>query len=92
MHKPEGPGKRLQPNQHFPRSERLFRRLPPGVVYQGLIALDAVELPDISCNREMYSAPEDVIRGFPDWGIAALRVGDIPREQFNEGTLCKFRP
>lgn len=77
-------GRPLDP--YFHPDERLFRRVPiwmwddpadrPGP--------EAVELPDMSVGRSRYGHAEwvrfDVLNNhfFAEWGVLAVRVGDIP--------------
>jgi hypothetical protein len=65
----------------FSGTEKLYFRLP-------LLQLDEEQLDSLptgkvpslpfSVNREKYSNPNDVVLGYPDWGIAMIRVQDIP--------------
>ena len=77
---------------HFADDEHLYRRFHPDQLDGGEIAIDAVELPDMSVNRSKYGPPEWVIldEGFETWGVLAFRVRDIPpdREMWHQGVIA----
>lgn len=89
-------------DQHFNAEERLFRRIPPNCVLpEEKIDLRAIELPDISVNREKHEGiPEYVLYGmfhgkprhFKNWGIAAISAGGIPPEIESDGMTYLFMP
>ena len=69
------------PDQSFPDSERLFRRVHrDNLRANGKPTIFAFELPDMSVNREQHSSEEGARQGFrpEDWGVVAFFVGDIP--------------
>lgn len=67
----------------FADEELLYRRFHPSHLDGAEIAIDAVELPDMSVNRSKYSRPEWVIwdEAFEGWGVLAFRVRDIPPDR-----------
>jgi hypothetical protein len=78
------PGQQPVADPHFDADEDLFRRFSPGNFAHGRIALDAINLPDMSVNRSKYSVPSDALyadgvdyAGY-GWGVAAFAVGDVP--------------
>jgi hypothetical protein len=80
------------PVQEFPDDEFLYRRFHPDNVDGGEIAIDAVELPDVSVNRARFGPPEWLLldEGCAGWGVLAFRVRDIPprREVWHEGVVA----
>jgi hypothetical protein len=77
------------PDPHFLPEERLFRAFAPTELDGDRIAVDAIELPDMSVNREKYGPPEwllllDVWAGC---GVASFQVQDIPAEMLHRGTI-----
>ena len=75
----------------FEASERLFRRIHPSHLIDGLVAEAFLPFPAFSVNREKYSRPEEVLQGHSSFGIAAFRVVDIPeRLQDPNGTTYWF--
>ncbi len=80
-------GKRI-PDKRFEPDEQLFRRfmrqaMSPTRPY---IDLSAISLPDLSVNRSKYSRASDVVDDFPDFGVAAFLVSEIPPSQVYRGT------
>jgi hypothetical protein len=46
----------------------------------------AIKFPSWSVNREKYRRPADVLfPSWPDWGVAAFTVADVPAELRSEG-------
>jgi hypothetical protein len=94
-------GRPVDPN--FSAAEKLFRRIPPRLdhIVDGKLLPPAIKFPDFSVNREKYSQPADVllgvdpdgaIRTYPDHGIAAFEVGDVPLElKANDGEVYTFK-
>lgn len=68
------------PDPHFDPQERLFRRFRPEDIEDNTVAVDAIELPDMSVNREKYGPPNWLLldEAFESWGVAAFAVRDIP--------------
>ena len=77
--------------QVFAEDERLFRRFHPDHLDGDEIAIDAVELPDVSVNRERFGPPEWLLLdvGHEDWGVLAFLVRDIPphRQVWHRGVV-----
>ncbi len=81
----------LVPDPAFADTERLFRRIHPDHLLDGVLADAFLPFPSFSVNREKYSRPEDVIRDQPAFGIAAFAVGDISPELESEtGQTFRF--
>jgi hypothetical protein len=65
-------------------SEPLYRRFSSEEVIKGEFPGVCFQFPDCSVNRGgvagglYFGEPEDVIFGFPTWGILKILVGDIP--------------
>jgi hypothetical protein len=76
----------------FDDDEWLFRRVRGEDFYDGTVAVDAVELPDMSVNREKYGPAEWLLlhEDFELWGVIKFRVRDIPpdREIWHEGVIA----
>lgn len=81
------------PDQTFSPTEKLFFRLPPlqpdEDEYDDIPSAKLPPLP-ISLNRERYSRPNDVLFARPDYGIAVLRVQDLPVEVNVKATGGKY--
>jgi len=81
------------PDQDFLPTEKLFCRLPPlqpgEDEYDDIPPAKLPPLP-ISVNRGKYSKDDDVLFGRPDYGIAVLRVQDVPRQVDVRATGRKF--
>jgi hypothetical protein len=77
------------PDQHFDPAERLFRRFRPVDLEGTTVAVDAIELPDMSVNREKYGPPDWLLldEAFETWGVAAFRVHDVPAEITHLGVI-----
>ena len=73
----------------FDPDERLFRRFRPEDVEGGTVAVDALELPDMSVNREKYGPANWLLldEAFETWGVASFMVGDIPPEMTHLGVI-----
>lgn len=85
------------PDQTFPDTERLFRRVVrKHLKPDGKADMLAFDLPDMSVNRERFSTAEDTRKGFrvEDWGVVSFLVRDIPpRETLPHATHSyAFRP
>jgi len=80
---------------HFADDEKLFRRIPPGFCEGQRIAIEALELPDMSVNRAKYGPPEWLLLhdSFGGWGVFGFEVDHIPREFVEDGvTQYAFGP
>jgi hypothetical protein len=76
-----------KPDPAFEGTERLFRAFVADELEGDKVALDAIELPDMSVNREKYGPPEwllclDVWKGC---GVAAFQVQDVRIELTHQG-------
>jgi hypothetical protein len=77
------------PDQIFDPKEMLYRRAHPRNLVEGVIELDAVNLPDMSVVRDKYCENDpawalddpDHNRTYPTWGVIAFPVEGIPRMQ-----------
>jgi hypothetical protein len=84
-----------EPRQKFPPEEILYLRIPPLDLDDE--DLDVVTIEDIpslpfSVNRGALSAPEDVIRDYPGWGIVSFPVSSIPEQLVSPGNaVYEFR-
>jgi hypothetical protein len=59
--------------------ECLFIRVKNEHVWGDGVVPAVVEIPDWSTNRERFSAPEDVLTGYPDYTrVGEFQVRDIP--------------
>jgi hypothetical protein len=84
-----------KPDLHFENDEILFRRFTPDDVDGSRVAVEAIELPDMSVNRSKYGPPAWLLleEGFDSWGVFAFRVGDIPPELLHLGKFVyNFEP
>jgi hypothetical protein len=79
---------------HFDDNEKLYRRLPPGFLDGRLIAIEALELPDMSVNREKFGPPQWLLIGdYEGWGVFGFEVQHIPAELLQDGvTKYTFGP
>jgi hypothetical protein len=77
------------PDPHFDSDERLFRRFRPQDLEGNTVAVDAIELPDMSVNREKYGPAEWLLldEAFETWGVAAFMVQDVPLEITHLGII-----
>jgi hypothetical protein len=77
--------------QEFADDERLFRRFHPNHLDGDEVAIDAVELPDMSVNRERFGPPAWLLleEEYADWGVLAFLVRDIPphRQMWHQGVV-----
>jgi len=76
------------PQQDFAPEEKLWRRIKKEHAFpNGRIDLGAIELPDISVNRENDDGePRDLLLNeHAGWGVAEFRVDDIPSPQVYRG-------
>ena len=84
-----------EPRQELPPEELLYLRIPP--LDPDDADLDVVTIEDIpslpfSVNRGALSAPEDVISGYPGWGIVSFPVSAIPKHLVSPGNaVYEFR-
>lgn len=81
----------------FPPEERLYRRVRPEDWDDGHIALDAIELPDMSVNRSSLGpAWWARIVGetrYEGWAVVGFQVGDIPEPMLHQGVeTFSFKP
>jgi hypothetical protein len=80
----------------FEPEEHLYRRVLHELWEDDYINLDAIELPDMSVNREKYGPPQWVrllSDEFHDWGVIGFQVRDIPAELQHLGAhIYRFRP
>ena len=80
----------------FEPSEQLYRRVPHDLWEEDYINLDAIELPDMSVNRQKYGPPQWVrlpSEEYHDWGVIGFQVEDIPPEMQHLGVhIYRFRP
>jgi hypothetical protein len=74
----------VDPDPHFASTERLFRRVPVADVVGMSVNDTALPMPSFSVNREKYSIPGDVLRGYAGFRVAAFKVEDIPPELSSE--------
>jgi len=78
--------------QGFTDDEFLYRRFHPDHLDGNEIAIEAVELPDMSVNRSRFGPPGWLLleEDYEDWGVLAFRVRDIPpkREVWHEGVVA----
>ncbi len=77
------------PDPRFDAEERLFRRFRPEDLEGRTVAVDAIELPDMSVKREKYGPPNWLLldEAFETWGVASFMVRDIPAELTHLGTI-----
>jgi hypothetical protein len=82
------------PDPHFFPDELPYRRFRPDHLDGNSISIDAIELPDMSCNRQKYGPPEWALlfEGCEDWGVCGFAVKDIPQDQYFVGIKYDFRP
>lgn len=87
--------------ERFEVDEILYRRVPPESRYFDFdrvrIEIDSVDLPDMSVNRGTLSQPSWLLVDFPNAGVAAFHVRDIPPPLQHLGTIwytsfAKHRP
>lgn len=73
---------------HFADDEDLYRRLKPDDIEGVCVAIEAIELPDMSVNRQKYSAPHHLLldEEFESWAVFAFKVCDIPLDFIEKGT------
>jgi hypothetical protein len=71
-----------QPDNDFADSEELYRAFGAGELEGDRLAMDAIELPDLSVNRGKYGPAHCLLTldRFQGCGVAACTVGDIPAE------------
>ena len=70
-----------EPDQHFRDDEHLFRRVPHELWEDDHVNVDAIDLPDMSVQREKYGPAQSArltSEDHHDWGVIGFRVGDIP--------------
>jgi hypothetical protein len=73
----------------FPNDEELFRRFEPDYLDGSRVAVEAIELPDMSVNRSSFGPAAWAIlhEDFDGWGVFAFKVGDIPPRLLHLGEL-----
>src|SRR5947208_17183332 len=80
----------------FEPEECLYRRVPHELWDDDYVNLDAIELPDMSVNREKYGPPQWVRLlndEFHDWGVIGFQVREIPAELQHLGVqIYRFKP
>lgn len=77
----------------FNDDENLFRRFAPDCFEGERLEIDAIELPDMSVNREKYGPPEWLLIDYAEWGVLSFAVVDIPRQLLHLGvTQYTFAP
>ena len=65
-------------DNRFSANHRLFRRCKKDEVIGDHLTGASISYDNMSTNWSKYSKPWDVIFDFPNYGIARLRVGDLP--------------
>lgn len=88
------------PDQDFAPGERLYRRVHPDDLVRGVVAVDAIALPDVSTMRERFTHDLQWVlidaegdrgdRDFSGWGIVAFTVADVPETLEYQGTKRFF--
>lgn len=80
----------------FKPDEHLFRRVPHELWEDDYVNLDAIELPDMSVNREKYGPPQWtrlLSEEYHDWGVIGFQVKNIPAEMQHLGVhIFRFKP
>jgi len=79
----------------FADDEELYRRFPPGFLDGETIAIEAIELPDMSVNRQKYGPPEWVVihEDHQGWGVLGFEVQHIPDKIVQHGVVTfTFEP
>ena len=83
----------------FAPDEELYRRFPPDHFERDTVTIEAIELPDMSVNREKYGPPQWVLveirenDNFEGWGVLAFEVRNVPAEMPYRGTrIYTFGP
>jgi hypothetical protein len=87
--------KERKPDPHFADDEELFRRFSPDDLEGSRIAVDAIELPDMSMNRSKYGPADWLLldEACEGWGVFAVQAGEIPRQLLHLGKLLyTFEP
>ena len=85
-------GRAIDPE--FAPGESLYLRYSPQIEATEDLPASAmaIRFPDFSVNRGKYSEPEDVlIPNWPDFGIAAFRVRDVPTSVSGRGIVYEFK-
>lgn len=67
----------MRDSAEFQPDEQLYRRVASAHIVGGVIAVDAVEMPACSFNREQFSKPADVLTG-PGQHVSFVTAGDLP--------------
>ena len=86
------------PVADFEADEDLYRRFSSGSLDGSNVAMDAIEMPDMSTMRQLFTEDVEWVlidttrrTDFSSWGILAFRVGDIPDQIEHRGVfLYKF--
>ena len=82
-------------DKNFEDSELLYRRIRPDDIEGQKITIEAIELPDMSVNREKFGPPEWLLLsdGFENWGVFKFQVSHIPESLLQNGTIeYRFMP
>lgn len=79
----------MQVDTEFLPDEPLYLRINPQYFLGAQANLDQITInhvrfPSFSVNRGKYSAPEDVIKPKPEWGIASFLVRHVPQKLSND--------
>jgi hypothetical protein len=82
------------PDPHFEPEELLYRRFSPDDFDGDTLSVDAIELPDMSCNRSKYGPPTWclLVEGCEHWGVCGFEVRDIPQVQYFTDIRYDFGP
>src|SRR5688500_8108613 len=86
---------RRGPDPEFADDEELYRAFESDQLAGSKIALDAIDLPDMSVSRPTYGPPDGMLLLdiFAGCGVAVFKVEDIPTPLLHNGTdLYSFRP
>lgn len=82
----------VSPDQHFEPTESLYRRIPRADVEARAISDASIPSPAFSVDRGKYViSPAELLREYPDQGLARFFVGDIPNSlQSDQGDRYEF--
>ena len=94
--KPDGMLQRdRQADQNFDSDEQLYRAFHPDALDGDEIALDSVELPDISTLRSKFAQPQwarTVKSDWTGWGVWGIFIAKLPVELMSNGvSLCEIK-
>lgn len=83
-------GRVVDPN--FEPSEQLYRRFHRDHFLAGEVLAQAITFPAFSVNREKYSQANDVLLGYPTYGVLSFPVRGVPAECASpDGRVFRFR-